>query len=261
MKKISIKLSLNPKLYLRDPQETVLGKKIIKHSILLIHELGLEQFNFKRLAHQMDSTEASIYRYFENKHLLFIYLLNWYWEWVKFRIDFHTMNIIDVSEQLKITLRVLVDSTNRNTDTEYVDEDLLHEIVVSEGTKGYHSISVDEENKDGFFLSYKTLCKKIGDMIKGINPTFPYPRALASMLVETANNNLYFAQHLPRLTDIRGDGPNLMDNVTELLEFIAFNLCKYDRKSSNDHFKLGTQLNGTSNGNGEYTTLSNGSNN
>ncbi|MEM8909339.1 MAG: TetR family transcriptional regulator, partial [Bacteroidota bacterium] len=67
---VGIKISLNERLYLRDPQETALGQKIIKHSILLIDEIGFEAFNFKKLAQQMDSTEASVYRYFENKHHL-----------------------------------------------------------------------------------------------------------------------------------------------------------------------------------------------
>ena len=67
---IGIKMVLNDGLYQRDPQETVLGQKIIKHSIVLIDEIGFEAFNFKKLASCMKSTEASVYRYFENKHCL-----------------------------------------------------------------------------------------------------------------------------------------------------------------------------------------------
>ena len=37
---IGIKITLNNALFLRDPQETALGKRIIKHSILLIDEIG-----------------------------------------------------------------------------------------------------------------------------------------------------------------------------------------------------------------------------
>ena len=81
---IRIQMQLNEKLYLRDPQDTKLGRKIIRHSILLIDEIGFEQFNFKKLAERIESTEASVYRYFENKHLLLVYLLCWYWEWTKF---------------------------------------------------------------------------------------------------------------------------------------------------------------------------------
>ena len=83
---VNIRISLNPGLYLKDPQESDLGRRIIKHSILLLEELGFEQFNFKKLAEAMGSTEASIYRYFENKHLLLIYLVSWYWEWLSYMI-------------------------------------------------------------------------------------------------------------------------------------------------------------------------------
>jgi hypothetical protein len=42
------------------------------------------------------------------------------------------------------------------------------------------------------------------------------------MLIETANNNIYFAQHLPRLTDIDGKGDALNDAVVEMLECFVF---------------------------------------
>jgi len=222
MTNISIRLSINDKLFLRDPQATSLGQRILQESILLIDEVGFEQFTFRKLSQRINSTEASVYRYFENKHLLFVYLLNWYWEWMKFRIDYNTMNIKDPVQRLKIVLDVIIDTAKRNTSIEFVDEDILHRIVVAEGTKGYHTKTVDEKNKEGFFLSYKTLCKKIADILTEINPEYQYPRSLASTLVETANNTIYFAQHLPRLTDIEFDTPNFNGNIQKMLENLAF---------------------------------------
>ena len=173
--------------------------------MLLIDEMGLEQFTFKKLAKDVGTTEASIYRYFENKHHLFVYLLNWYWEWMAARIDLNTLNITSPGERLKIVLNLIVDSANRHADIEFADEAALHRIVVREGAKGYHHKMVDSENQDGFFLAYKRLAGKIADIITEMNPEFPYPRALARTLIEAANNNLYFAQHLPRLTDLKKD--------------------------------------------------------
>jgi len=91
-------MQLNDNLYLRDPQNINLGKRIIQYSIILIDEIGFEAFNFKKLAKRIKSTEASVYRYFENKHKLLVYLLCWYWEWMKFRIDFNTMNILEANQ-------------------------------------------------------------------------------------------------------------------------------------------------------------------
>ena len=226
MASFSINLEINENLYVRDPQETDLGRRILQNSILLIDKMGFEQFTFAKLASRIKSTEASIYRYFENKHQLFVYLLNWYWEWMKFRIDFNTMNIKDPMEQLRITLRIIVDTANRNTSIPFVDEDVLHRIVVAEGTKGYHSKSVDKENEEGFFLSYKVLCLRIADILLAINPDFIYPRTLASTLVETANNTIYFAEHLPRLTDIEYKQPRFYKEIIYMLEHLAFSALK-----------------------------------
>ncbi|MCI5081136.1 MAG: TetR/AcrR family transcriptional regulator [Saprospiraceae bacterium] len=225
---ISIQIKLNEKLYLRDPQDTKLGRKIIQHGILLIDKIGFESFTFKKLADEIGSTEASIYRYFENKHLLLLYLLCWYWEWMRFRIDYNTMNISDPKRKLKIAISAIVDTSRRNTSIEFVDEDVLHRIVMAEASKAYHTKQVDQENEYGFFLTYKALNKKIADIITELNPTYAYPRALASTILEMANNHIYFALHLPSLTDVSLNGPDYdLTPVEKLLEDFAFGLlCK-----------------------------------
>ncbi len=224
MKSFPIKIKINPNLFIRDPQETVLGKKIIEHSVLLIDKYGLEGFNFKKLGKVISSNEASIYRYFENKHQLFVYLLNWYWEWLMLRIELNTINIQNPSIKLKITLDIIVDSANRNTAVEFVDEEILHKIVVREGAKGYHHKDVDKDNQEGFYVAYKLLCEKIAKILLEINPLFPYPRALASTLIESANNNLYFARHLPRLTDLTLEGEDLSSQVKQMITFFTLGL-------------------------------------
>jgi AcrR family transcriptional regulator len=217
----AVKLELNSNLYLRDPQSSKLGQRIVQHSILLIDEIGFEQFNFKKLAARIESTEASVYRYFENKHSLLVYLLNWYWEWMKFRIDFNTMNIENPWRRLEKAIRVIVDTAQRNTSIGHVDEDILQRIVVVEGPKAYHTKAVDKENSEGFFLSYKSLSEKIAHIIQEIDPNYPYPLALASSLLENGNNNLYFAKHLPRLTDIQYS-EDYNEDVIQMLTFMAF---------------------------------------
>lgn len=222
---IGLKITLNKGLYLRDPQETSLGKKIIQHSILLIDEIGFESFNFKKLAQKIKSTEASVYRYFENKHLLLIYLVSWYWEWVSYLIDIHTMNIEDPARKLKIIIYTLVYASKDNPSIDYVNESVLHKLIIAEGAKAYHTKSIDEENKEGFFLNYKALTQKVAQVILEINPRFPYPHALASNLFEMANNHIYFALHLPKLTDIKVENDNF-DEVEEMLEFFTFKILK-----------------------------------
>lgn len=220
-----VNIKINPSLHSKDPQSSSLGQKIIKHSVLLFDEIGLDQFTFKKLAKAINSTEASIYRYFENKHQLFVYLLNWYWEWMIIRVELNTLNVKGPAERLKIALDVIVDTAKKNTAIEFVDEEVLHRVVVAEGSKGYRHKYVDNENKEGFFLAYKRLCKKIANIILENNPTFPYPRALASMLIESANNNIYFTKHLPRLTDIQYENETkLSSDIKNLIHFFAYGI-------------------------------------
>jgi len=70
---LHFQVRMNPKLYLRDPEQSELGRNIIRNSIELIHEMGFEDFTFKKLSQQVGTTEASIYRYFVNKTRLFGY--------------------------------------------------------------------------------------------------------------------------------------------------------------------------------------------
>lgn len=222
---VAIQIRPNKRLYLRDPQDTKLGRNIIQYGILLIDEIGFEQFTFKKLAERINSTEASVYRYFENKHNLLTYLVAWYWEWVSFQIDFHIMNIADPEQKLRIAIRSLVEASMENPAVDFVNESVLHRVVIDEGTKVYRTKQVDEENKDGFFLKYKSLVKKVADIILEVNPDFPYPNALASSLFEMANDHVYFAQHLPRLTEIKMDGEDF-SQVREMIEFFVFKLVK-----------------------------------
>lgn len=220
---VGITITLNKGLYLRDPQQTTLGQKIIKEGILLIHEIGFEAFNFKKLAKKMESTEASIYRYFVNKHLLLIYLVAWYWEWVTYLIDIRTLNIESPQKRLKIIIETLVFASKDNASTEYVNENILHQLIIAEGAKAYHTKEIDKENKEGFFLNYKKLVTKVSEVILEVKPNFPYSRALASNIFEMASNHVYFAEHLPRLTDISIEGEDYSE-VEKMIEFFAFSL-------------------------------------
>lgn len=220
---VTIQIKLNENLYIRDPQDTKLGRRIIQYGIVLIDEIGFEDFTFKKLADRIDSTEASIYRYFENKHRLLLYLLCWYWEWMKFRIEFHTANISDSTQRLRIAIDTIVDSARSNPAIDFVSEEVLHRIVIAESTKSYHTKLVDAENKQGFFLTYKSLCKSIADIISEIQPGFQYPRALASTLLEMSNHHIYFAEHLPSLTDVKIENGDL-SQVKKLLEDFALGL-------------------------------------
>ena len=96
----------------------------------------------------------------------------------------------------------------------------MHNIVISEGLKAYHTKEVDEENSKGFFKSYKSLAAMVSSVILEIKPSFKYPFALATNLFEMSNNQIYFAKHLPRLTDIEVKENNF-DEVEKMLNYFT----------------------------------------
>jgi AcrR family transcriptional regulator len=66
---ISIKFKVNQSLFLKDPEGSTIGKAIVAKSIDLIYDIGFEQFTFKKLAQEINTTEATIYRYFSSKQI------------------------------------------------------------------------------------------------------------------------------------------------------------------------------------------------
>ncbi|MBO0948027.1 TetR/AcrR family transcriptional regulator [Fibrella forsythiae] len=212
----SVQVRMNEKLFLRDPEQSELGRRIIRQGILLIDEIGFEETTFRKLADRMGTKEASIYRYFENKHRLLLYLIDWYWQWLDFQVMFETNNLTDNHEKLERVLRVLL-QTNVSTPATPDDIDLvaLHNIVICEASKAYLTRHVTEDNSQQLFKPYKDLTARIAALILEYRPNYPYARSQASSIIETAHYQSFFMRYLPSLTDFGGG-----DADASLLEFL-----------------------------------------
>ncbi len=198
---ISLQIKMNEKLFLRNPEETELGRDIILQSIVLIHKTGFESFTFKKLAQKIGTTEAGIYRYFENKHRLLVYIVSWYWSWLEYKVMVHTSNIKSPETKLKKIIQILATEVKDDVQTKHVDEQLLHEIVRMEGAKAYLTRHVTADNKQRLFKPYKDLCATIATIIIECNPKYKYPRSLSSTIIEMAHYQNFFMHNLPSLTD------------------------------------------------------------
>lgn len=218
---VAIQIVLPAKLYLRDPEQTELGHKIVDHSIKLIDKLGIEKFTFKKLALEINSTEASIYRYFENKHKLLLYLVSWYWSWLEYLIDYETHNIANPVKKLRLAIQVLANSSNYDPNFSHIDEAALHRIVVAESSKAYLTKDVDGENEEGLFQGYKGLCGKLTEIVSAVRPEYPYPKALVITAIATSRKQIFFAQHLPSLTELRVVNGNNAE-IADFLESLFF---------------------------------------
>ncbi len=200
-----LSFKVNEHIYLRDPESSELGKQIVKNAIDLIYELGFEHFTFKKLATKMSTTEASIYRYFENKHRLLLYILNWYWSYMEFLVDFTIQNIQDPKEKLIKIITLFTQSLPESLGQLDYNKSYLNQIVLSESSKVYLIKEVKEINSFQVFKPYKDLCNKVSEVMLSLNPTYAYSRSLSSTLIETAHSQQYFSKNLPRLTDISTD--------------------------------------------------------
>ncbi|MDI9308657.1 MAG: TetR/AcrR family transcriptional regulator [Limnohabitans sp.] len=196
----NFKITINQKLYVKDPETSDLGKKIIQHSILLIDEIGFEQFTFKKLGERIQSNESSIYRYFESKHKLLIYLSSWYWTWIDYNILFSTANIKNPEEKLEKAIVIVTQNIVDDSQTPHINEAVLNRIIVSEFTKTFLTKEVDEENKEGFFLVYKRVVNRLINIIKEANPSYEFAKSLASSIVEGALHQQFLKQHFKTIT-------------------------------------------------------------
>ena len=197
----NIKIQVNDKLFVKDPETSALGKKIIKDSILLIDSIGFDNFTFKKLGEKIGSNESSIYRYFENKHKLLVYLSSWYWSWMEYRLVFATSNHSDSWEKLKKAISIVTEKVEDDQKTLHINESILNKIIIAEFTKTFHTKEIDQENKEGFYTIYIRVINRLTTIIKEVNPEYLYAKSLASSIVEGALHQHFLTDHMQSITD------------------------------------------------------------
>ena len=204
--------------YVKDPQTSELGSRILESSIDLINEIGFDSFTFRKLAQSIKSVEASIYRYFESKHKLLLYLTTWYWSFTGYRLEFTIANVDSPEDRLKRAIHLLTSEIEGSFSGLNIDVVKLSSIVIIESTKAYLTKNVDQENEEGIFVGYKELVERVGAIVLEINPEFKYPNMLISTVIEGSHNQRFFAEHLPRLTNqVKGE-----DAICEFYKKMVF---------------------------------------
>lgn len=196
----NLKIAVPEKIYLKDPESSALGKRIVEHSIILIDEIGFDSFTFKKLGTLIGSNESSIYRYFESKHKLLLYLSSWYWAWIEYQLVFetHSLNPVDkVEKAIEIVTRAIKEDSNFS----HVNEVVLNRIMVNENSKSFLTKEVDQENKDGYFVIYKRIVHRLRDMIKTKKPDYKFPSSLASTILEGSLHQHFLKDHFTSITD------------------------------------------------------------
>lgn len=199
----NFKVSVNETIFNKDPESSDLGKRIIKNSIELIHAIGFDAFTFKKLGAEIGSNESSIYRYFDNKHKLLIYLSSWYWAWLEYQLVIETHSISNPNEKLKKAIEIATKSIKEDSKHTHINEVTLNKIIIEESYKSFLTKEVDKENQDGYFKVYKRFVTRLQEMIIQVNADYKYPKSLASTIIETALHQHFLKNHFPTITDCK----------------------------------------------------------
>lgn len=211
-----LKISVPDKIYIKDPETSDLGKRIIEHSILLIDEIGFENFTFKKLGTRIGSNESSLYRYFESKHKLLLYLSSWFWAWLEYQLVIETFSISDKGEKLDKAIKVITRKVEIDSNFSHVNESVLYRIIVNESSKSFLTKEVDNENKEGYFEVYKRLINRLNEMITDIKPDYKYGLSLASIILEGGLHQHFLIEHFPSITNCNNNN-SPTDFITQLV--------------------------------------------
>jgi hypothetical protein len=88
--------------------------------------------------------------------------------------------------------QLLATPVEEDLSTSHVDESLIHQIVITEGSKTYQTKRVIEDNKDRPFKPNEDLRAHISRIILECNPSYAYLKSLASTIIEMAHFQNFF---------------------------------------------------------------------
>jgi len=81
---------------------------------------------------------------------------------------------------------------------------------------------VDKENKKGCFEAYKKVINKVADLILEVNAEFKYAHMLVTTVIEGAQQQQFYREHLPSLID----DINTTDTITSFYNEMVFKMIK-----------------------------------
>lgn len=203
-------------LYIKNPKESELGNRLVQQAAAMIASAGIGAFNFKKLSIQCGCTEATVYRYFENKHKLLLYLLNLYWGWQEYRLVLQTQNITDHGKKLKKAISILAHlEIPDNLNSEFGGH--IVQIAIQEGIAIHLTPEIQFEINNGSLTIYHILVKRLSKLIADKIPTYDYPDSLAAAIMDIALQQKYFMRHCPELSRQIKDENDLKQYLLSLI--------------------------------------------
>ena len=191
----------DPGLALRDTASPM-GSRILAEGLVLMNDIGLEAFTFKKLAERIGCTEVTVYHYFANKQRLLQYYFQMYWLWLATHCQQEGKGLKDPVARLRGDIAAICGLWPADARAAQFDPAQLRELVISEGSKSFMHKNVDSDNKLKLFKPYKDLCAHIATEVKACSPRMRSSRSFATTLVEMAHSLEFAMHHLPALTEL-----------------------------------------------------------
>jgi AcrR family transcriptional regulator len=165
-------------------------------------EIGFEAFTFRKLADKAGITEATVYKYFSNKHRLLQYYFDLYWVWMKELGNLEVSKHQDPEQKVQCLLDILCGIWPEKSISPSVEAVELRALLISEGLKSLLNKNVDDDNRLKLFAPYKEYCLFLSEELNSIRPNYHYPRSLATVVIEMSHSMEFYMEHLPSLTEL-----------------------------------------------------------
>ena len=111
------------------------------------------------------------------------------------------MNLSNSEEKLKKAIEIVTRTIKEDNNFSHINEVVLNRIIINENSKAYLTKEVDTENKDGYFVVYKRLVHRLGDMILEISPNYKFALSTSSTIIEGALHQHFLKEHFTSITD------------------------------------------------------------
>lgn len=210
----------------KEPESSELGRRIVAEGLPLLYELGFEAFTFRKLAERLQTTEASVYRYFENKHHLLLYYMSMYWLWLEYHLTFGVQNLNDPRVRLHKALEMISMPGKLHWGFDEFSFDRMQELVVAEWGRVYYTREIDAENQAGLFTDYIRFCQRLSEMIAEAAPEYPYPNSLVSATMNVLFVQRFYSGHFPSLSDLQEND----QRITHFVKNMVFGALNFEEE-------------------------------
>jgi len=167
MEKLLERFAFHPSnaLYLKDPLSSPVGMQILASAVPMLQSTGLEGLTFKKLAFEMKSTEATIYRYFSNKQQLLMYSMSIYAAALQMKMMLTTSNIAEPKEKLRAAIKSLLELPKRDSLLEGMRMSHLHAIWCTEMPKHLDGNLAENSQRKAWYQDITDLVARLKEVM------------------------------------------------------------------------------------------------